>query len=903
MKRNLIILTILVGVYFLPGHVFAQAQTHDSETGGVFDVEADGTVKVDGLVFKNISEYLHSDYFITSGKRCGTDAKRQYYKGIPQGSTADCSLSKTVIRSEYWPSGTLIIPVVFHIIHKTDGTGNITDQQVQDQVEIMNEDFGALAGSLGEEGYNTKIQFQLVKITRTANNTWFQDDQEYQYKNALGWDQDRYFNVYTNTAGGYLGYSYLPQDNPGKVYDGVVMLYDAVGGRDNGYSPYDQGRTLVHETGHYLGLLHTFEGYGCYSGFTAGDLIDDTNPENVDHYGCTQTYSCGTADPIHNYMNYTDDICMYEFTDEQANRLVCTLKNYRPLLYQISQPTITVTSPNGGESWAAGSAHNITWTSSGTVGNVKIEYTTNNGSSWSTVTSSTANDGSYSWTVPNTASTQCKVRVQEASDGQPSDTSNAVFSITGGGGSPSLSLNRTQLYFAELTSGTRTGYQQVWINNPGTGTLTWSVADNAAWLTCSPTSGTNAGYIDVSVNAGGLAAGTYTGTITVTAAGAANSPRVVTVTLTVKSYTQDQLPFGEFSTPIDGTTARGSIPVTGWVLDDVEVQEVKIYMGGSYIGDAIFAEGARPDLELAYPGYPKNHQAGWGYMMLTNFLPDGAYWISAQAKDNTGHIVDLGAKYLVIDNAHAVKPFGAIDTPAQSAGASGKTYRNIGWALTPLPNQIPINGSTISVYVDGKNLGHPVYNIYRSDVATLFPGYANSNGSMAYFDIDTTVYTNGIHTIFWVASDNAGNADGIGSRYFIVKNSTSREPAASDAALVVPGMADLLKTRRVNSNPVRIDKGYDNSETIELCPDNNGIISIEIRELEPMEIDLGSPGWRGFQEIGERYRALPIGSTLEMEAGKFYWIPGPGFLGDYSLLFINSETDTTRRIHIRILPR
>lgn len=91
-------------------------------------------------------------------------------------------------------------------------------------------------------------------------------------------------------------------------------------------------------------------------------------------------------------------------------------------------PAITVTSPNGGESWEAGSTHNITWTSTGIVGNVKIEYSTDNGNSWTGIVASTANNGSYSWAVANTQSSNCLVRISET-DGSPSDVSNAVFSI------------------------------------------------------------------------------------------------------------------------------------------------------------------------------------------------------------------------------------------------------------------------------------------------------------------------------------------------------------------------------------------------------------------------------------------------------------------------------------------
>ena len=93
-----------------------------------------------------------------------------------------------------------------------------------------------------------------------------------------------------------------------------------------------------------------------------------------------------------------------------------------------------------------------------------------------------------------------------------------------------------------------------------------------------------------------------------------------------------------------------------------------------------------------------------------------------------------------------------------------------GWALTPPAAAIPTDGSTIQVYVDGAALGHPVYNQYRSDIATLFPGYANTDGAVGYFVLDTTALANGIHTIAWSVTDDSGRADGIGSRYFWVQN-------------------------------------------------------------------------------------------------------------------------------------
>lgn len=238
-------------------------------------------------------------------------------------------------------------------------------------------------------------------------------------------------------------------------------------------------------------------------------------------------------------------------------------------------------------------------------------------------------------------------------------------------------------------------------------------------------------------------------------------------------------PFGSFDTPIEGESVSGSIAVTGWALDDSGIDWVKIYRESGephnlfYIGDAVFVEGARPDIEQAFPYYPGNRRAGWGYMLLTHFLPNkgnGKFVLHAVAKDISGNTTDLGTKTIMCDNAQAVKPFGAIDTPAQGGVVSGSQYLNWGWVITPQPNKIPIDGSTIDVWIDGNKVGHPTYNLYRSDIASLFSGYANSNGAVGYFILDTTSYANGVHTIQWTVKDSAGNTDGIGSRYFIIKN-------------------------------------------------------------------------------------------------------------------------------------
>jgi hypothetical protein len=104
-------------------------------------------------------------------------------------------------------------------------------------------------------------------------------------------------------------------------------------------------------------------------------------------------------------------------------------------VFTISQDSIIVTSPNGGEDWKVDSIYNVTWASHGTTGNVHIEYSINSGSSWVDVIASTPDDGTYAWTIPNTPSANCLVRISDT-DGSPSDTSDAVFTISVTSGVP-----------------------------------------------------------------------------------------------------------------------------------------------------------------------------------------------------------------------------------------------------------------------------------------------------------------------------------------------------------------------------------------------------------------------------------------------------------------------------------
>lgn len=476
-------------------------------------------------------------------------------------------------------------------------------------------------------------------------------------------------------------------------------------------------------------------------------------------------------------------------------------------------------------------------------------------------------------------------------------TKTVSVQVPGGTFNPILGVDKSQLHFGYLKQTENPPVQNFRVLNKGTGILDWTLSDDASWLVCSPTGGLLGAQVEVYANVDELSPGSYSAAITISSSTAADSPQTVSVSLIVKRIYDDKSPFGEFATPADGSLVSSSIPVTGWALDDIYVDSVKIYrdplesegLQMVYIGDALFVEGARPDIETAYNDYPLNYKAGWGYMLLSNFLPNGGngtFKLYAIAKDSEGTQVTLGSSTITCDNANAVKPFGAIDNPGPGGSASGTGFRNQGWALTPMPNSIANDGSTVNVYIDGVAKGHVVYNVARPDIAALFTGYANSSGAGGYFDFDTTRYADGLHTIAWVATDSAGNSDGIGSRYFTVQNAGG----TSDLRLLSPDNA------AVN---IPLDKFA--AGIFEADP-----MFLQTRELEQVEINLGFR-CRGYLAMDDQIKSLPVGSTLDNEKGIFYWQPGPGFVGDYRLEFVGFDSVAgemiRKTVYIRILPK
>jgi hypothetical protein len=372
------------------------------------------------------------------------------------------------------------------------------------------------------------------------------------------------------------------------------------------------------------------------------------------------------------------------------------------------------------------------------------------------------------------------------------------------------------------------------------------------------------------------------------------APRIAAVTIGRRVFEvrqagiASQPPFGSFDAPLDGSQVAGSLPLGGWALDDLEVRRVLIYRdpiageGGTqiFLGNAVFVRGARPDVARSYPTYPLNDRAGWGFLVLTNMLPNqgnGAVRIYAYADDAEGARTLLGAKTIIATNAGATDPFGAIDTPQQGATIAGSAYLNFGWALTPQPKIIPFDGSTIHVMVDGVSLGHPTYNLFRSDVSGLFPGLANSGGPVGYKVIDTTALAEGQHTLAWIVYDSLNAGAGIGSRYFNVANSADAQPADDG------GVESGRHTESLASAAFAIDE-------VRLKPDATGRVELP---LETPTEDACPATWAGYSVEQNTLGKLPVGATID-PGGTFYWQPGPGFIGTYELRFVRTACDGSK---------
>ena len=294
-------------------------------------------------------------------ERCGTTQYLQMLENSnPEIATKRAKLEKDIQKwikenPDYQQKTIITIPVVVHIVYASPQQ-NITDAQVQSQIDVLNKDYRRtnidviMTPSVWQSiAADCEIEFCLTStdpngnntngITRTQTSQSSFSMQGDPVKDASSggkdaWPNDDYLNIWVcNLGSSLLGYATPPFGNIGSD-DGVVIGYNYFGTQGTVQSPYNKGRTTTHEVGHWLNLEHL---WGSGWGSCGNDNVNDTPTQEEENYGCQafphNANSCNTTnsngDMFMNYMDYSNDGCMNMFTQGQKTRMIAAINQSR----------------------------------------------------------------------------------------------------------------------------------------------------------------------------------------------------------------------------------------------------------------------------------------------------------------------------------------------------------------------------------------------------------------------------------------------------------------------------------------------------------------------------------------------------------------------------------------------
>lgn len=249
------------------------------------------------------------------------------------------------------------IPIVFHIVYESDDQ-NLGDAILLSQLEVINEDFTRVHPRTKElpKKFNQKvaspgIRFCLastdplgnpstgiIRVPTTVENVGNQSAKirgdriikDSELGGSSPWDEELYLNVWIGQRDDDItGDATFPNDPDETEFEGIVLDYRVVGNNPDQEGPFNKGRTLTHEIGHYLNVFHL---YGSETGcFTDDDFVEDTPTQFGPYFGSCEeaVFSCGSQDMDTNFMNFRDDDCLFYFTKGQVDRMLFTLFNER----------------------------------------------------------------------------------------------------------------------------------------------------------------------------------------------------------------------------------------------------------------------------------------------------------------------------------------------------------------------------------------------------------------------------------------------------------------------------------------------------------------------------------------------------------------------------------------------
>ena len=277
-------------------------------------------------------------------RNCGADDHmqmlQQQYPDMLKNQRAieDFTQQYIATHSQNSRTASVNIPVVVHVVYRKNNE-NISDAQVQSQIDVLNEDFRRLNADASNTpsqylsvAADTDIEFCLASVdpngnptsgitrTSTRKRSFSYNNDGIKFNSSGGkdaWPRGQYLNIWVGNLGNnLLGYAQFP-GGPANT-DGVVVLYYAFGTTGNVSSPFHLGRTATHEVGHWLNLRHIWGDGGC----GVDDFVGDTPESDASNYGCALGHvSCGTRDMVENYMDYSDDACMNIYTVGQSARM------------------------------------------------------------------------------------------------------------------------------------------------------------------------------------------------------------------------------------------------------------------------------------------------------------------------------------------------------------------------------------------------------------------------------------------------------------------------------------------------------------------------------------------------------------------------------------------------------
>ncbi len=308
------------------------------------------------LVMKNLLIYIFTFWsfvaFSQEGRNCGTQNRLDFFKtqhpeSIINQSDLELQIQKWIKDNPSVKASAITIPVVVHVVYKNNAE-NISDAQIQTQIDVLNEDFRRLNQDASNTPFDflpfaadMQIEFCLAKrylgvptngIVRKQTNLpeipLYSDSIFFtQMGGSSAWNTNRYLNIWVcDIAGNVMGWAQFPSGGNSQT-DGIVIDYERFGTIGTVSQPYHKGRTTTHEVGHWLSLFHVWGDNSC-----GDDFVSDTPEQEQANFGCNihPKPSCtNSGDMFMNFMDYSDDACMNIFTQGQKQRAMAVLNTSR----------------------------------------------------------------------------------------------------------------------------------------------------------------------------------------------------------------------------------------------------------------------------------------------------------------------------------------------------------------------------------------------------------------------------------------------------------------------------------------------------------------------------------------------------------------------------------------------